>query len=260
MKKGPQPKDQKKEKPKEPKSKTIGVGDEQYADWTRFDINVSLRNLRSDDPRVVRNELRKLHLRWWHASEPKMHKILRGAGIEPKRLGMIKGIVHTCRECRAWARPDNTVLPSVKLPTKFNENVQADLFFYRGTKYKAFHVIEECLRYSNAEAIDHKQTDYLVEAYMNTWHKLFGPAQTLYCDGEGGLANETAKQALANVGTKIFPKASGQHAHIIEARNGLLRSVMHKIEMSCNRLSIEISFSRLVAEGVFVCNAFSFYN
>ena len=73
MKKGPQPKDTKKEKPKEPKSRTIGVGDEQYADWTRFDINVSLRNLRSDDPRVVRNELRKLHLRWWHASEPKMH-------------------------------------------------------------------------------------------------------------------------------------------------------------------------------------------
>ena len=35
---------------------------------------------------------------------------------------------------------------------------------------------------------------------------------------------------------------------------------MHKIEMSCNRLSIEISFSRLLAEGVFVCNAFSFYN
>ena len=131
MKDGPQPKDQRKEKPKEPKSKTIGVGDEQYADWTRFDVNVSLRNLRSNDPRVVRTELRKLHLRWWHASEPKMHKILRGAGIEPKRLGMIKGIVDTCRECRAWARPGNTVLPSVKLPDKFNQNVQADLFFYR---------------------------------------------------------------------------------------------------------------------------------
>ena len=35
---------------------------------------------------------------------------------------------------------------------------------------------------------------------------------------------------------------------------------MHKIEASCNRLNSEISFSRLLAEGVFVCNAFSFYN
>ena len=139
----PQKRYQSKSKPSEPRFTTTGAGDADPADWTRFDINVSLKNLRSNDPRVVRNELRKLHLRWWHASEPKMHKILRGAGIEPKRLSMIKGIVDTCRECRAWARPGNTVLPSVKLPTKFNESIQGDVHFYKGETYKGFHVIDE---------------------------------------------------------------------------------------------------------------------
>ena len=121
-----------KKKPDEPQTQTTGTGDADPADWTRFDVNISLRNLRSNDARVVRTELRKLHLRWWHASEPKMHKILRGAGIEAGRLSMIKGIVDTCRECRAWQRPGNTVLPSIKLPDKFDESIQGDVFFYKG--------------------------------------------------------------------------------------------------------------------------------
>ena len=149
-------------------------------------MNVSLRNLRSDDARVVRQELRKLHLRWWHASEPKMHKILRGAGIEAGRLGMIKGIVDTCRECRAWQRPGNAVLPSVKLPDKFNEAIQGDVFFYKGESHKVFHIIDECLRFSMAEEIPSRETDFLVAAYVNTWHKHIGPAQKIYTDGEGG--------------------------------------------------------------------------
>ena len=80
---------------------------------------------------------------------------------------MIKGIVDTCRECRAWQRPGNTVLPSVKLPEKFNGSVQGDVFFYKGETYKAFHVIDECLRFSMAEEIASRETDFLVTAYTN---------------------------------------------------------------------------------------------
>ena len=109
-----------------------------------------------------------------------------------------------------------------------------------------------------AEVIPHKETAFLVDAYTNTWYKHFGGAVTLYCDGEGGLVNDTAKKELKQLGTTVLPKGSGQHAHIIEARNGLLRSVMHKIELTCRRLSIDITFQRFLAEGVFVCNASSF--
>ena len=40
------------------------VGTARLPDWTRFDIQVSLRNLRSWNPAVIRKEMRKLHLRW----------------------------------------------------------------------------------------------------------------------------------------------------------------------------------------------------
>ena len=43
-------------------------GTEKPADWTRFNVSRSLRALSSGAPGVKRRELRKLHLRWWHAS------------------------------------------------------------------------------------------------------------------------------------------------------------------------------------------------
>lgn len=42
-----------------------------------FDIQISLKNLRSWNPAVVQKELRKLRLRWWHLSASKIKEILR---------------------------------------------------------------------------------------------------------------------------------------------------------------------------------------
>ena len=55
---------------------STGSGHVRLPDWTRFNIQVSLQNLRSYEPHVVKKELRKLHLRWFHAKEPKMRMIL----------------------------------------------------------------------------------------------------------------------------------------------------------------------------------------
>ena len=80
-------------------------GEPKWPDWTRFDVQASLKRLRSYNPRVVTTELRKLHLRWWHAKEPTMRAILSAAGLDEARLSLIKPIVDTCRECRCWQRP-----------------------------------------------------------------------------------------------------------------------------------------------------------
>ena len=59
-----------------------GTGTAKLPDWSRFNIQISLRNLTSLNPAVLQKELRKLHLRWWHAKEPKMRRLLQAAGIE----------------------------------------------------------------------------------------------------------------------------------------------------------------------------------
>eukprot|EP00974_Lingulodinium_polyedra_P061264 5908283-Lingulodinium_polyedra.AAC.1 len=79
-------------------------------------------------------------------------------------------------------------------------------------------------------------------------------------DGEPGMNNDVAKAELKRLGTDLRVRAPGHHANIIEARHGLLRHVLHLIEEDLQRFDADISFKRLLVEGIFVCNTFSFYN
>eukprot|EP00959_Pyramimonas_sp_CCMP1952_P312792 6547478-Pyramimonas_sp.AAC.1 len=74
----------------------------------------------------------------------------------------------------------------------------------------------------------------------------FGPAKVLYSDGEGAHNNDIAKAVLKAKGTELR-----QHATTIEARNGILRHLLHVMEAELNRL---------LHEALFAANAFIFYN
>ena len=80
---------------------------------------------------------------------------------------------------------------------------------------------------------------------MTTWPPRYGPFDTLYADGEGGLNNADARTRLAHAGTKLINRASGQHAHYVEARNAILRDTMHKLEAELVRQGIEVDFNTL---------------
>ena len=238
---------------------TTGTGPSRLPDWSRFNIQVSLRNLRSYNATVVQAELRKLHLRWWHAREPKMRTILQAAGVDEIRLNMIKRVVDTCRECRAWQKRGNIVTPSVNLPSKFNERGQCDIMFYK--RQMAWHIVDECIRLSDGCHIADKTTETLLNAYATTWVQRNGPFKILLSDGELGLNNKTAIDELKRLGTELQVQAPLQHASLAESRQAMLRHVMHMIEEELKRAHNQtIPFGRLYAEALFVVNAFSFYN
>ena len=237
---------------------STGTGPARLPDWTRFNIQVSLRNLRSYNPTVVQRELRKLHLRWWHAREPKMRTILTAAGLDEVRLAMIKSIVDTCRECRAWQKRGNEVIPSVDIPTKFNEKGECDLMFYK--RFIAFHIIDRAIRLSDGGQVENKLSETLLNAYATTWVQRNGAFQILYSDGELGLNNATSIAELKRLGTELRVRAPDQHARFAESRQSMLRHVMHMIEEELKRHNHQIPFCRLYAEALFVVNAFSFYN
>eukprot|EP00959_Pyramimonas_sp_CCMP1952_P352204 7379611-Pyramimonas_sp.AAC.1 len=56
-----------------------------------------------------------------------MRLILTKAGLDDVRLGLVKGVCDTCRECRALNKPEHAVLPSVALPGKFAEEAERGL-------------------------------------------------------------------------------------------------------------------------------------
>ena len=197
-------------------------------------------------------------MRWWHASEPKMRAMLQAAGLDNVRLDMIKAVVDTCRECRAWKRPGNAIIASVSIPTKFNEEGEADLLFYK--RHIAFHIIDLAIRLSDGCEIPNKQTDTLLDAYITSWVQRNGAFKVLHMDGETGMNNETAIAELKRLGTQFKVRAPGQHTRTSDKRIAILRHVMHLIEEDLTRYGIEITFKRLFGEGLFVCNAFTFYN
>ena len=73
-----------------------------------------------------------------------MRQILQAAGVDAIRLDMIRTVVNTCRECRAWQRPGNQLLPSTSIATCFLEAGEVDLMFYENRI--VFHIIDRALR------------------------------------------------------------------------------------------------------------------
>ena len=106
-----------------------GDGSADPDDWTQFDIARVLRTLRMATLSQAKVTLRKLHIRWWHASSSSMHKLLDRAGIPNRVLELIPSIVQTCAACRSWSKPQPENVTNVNLPDRFNHQCEADLMF-----------------------------------------------------------------------------------------------------------------------------------
>ena len=100
-------------------------------DWSNFDIGKVVRLFRTTREGAIRLSLRKLHTRWWHASEHTMKRFLERVGASQKVLDLIPEIVQTCRVCREWAKPGPSNACSTELPDTFNLQVECDLLFIR---------------------------------------------------------------------------------------------------------------------------------
>eukprot|EP00959_Pyramimonas_sp_CCMP1952_P170575 3564660-Pyramimonas_sp.AAC.1 len=123
-------------------------------------------------------------------------------------------------------------MPSTELPGIFNEEVEGDLMFFKQER-KIFHIIGRCLRYGIGMEIPDKTMTTILDAYHQCWMQ-FGPAQVFYSDGEGAPNNDTAKAVLKAKGTELRMLARGQRATTTEARNGILRHLLHAMEAELN--------------------------
>eukprot|EP00973_Karenia_brevis_P096217 12431217-Karenia_brevis.AAC.1 len=72
-----------------------------------------------------------------------MKKILHAAGIDEMRLAMIEPIVDICKECRAWQKRGNVVMPSIDVTTNLLEKRETDLMFHK--RHLVFHCIDRAL-------------------------------------------------------------------------------------------------------------------
>ena len=235
-----------------------GVGTEKRSDWTRFEIGSVLRVLKmAQEKSVIQRELRKLHLRWWHAPKTSMVRVLEAAGLPKDVLNMVPDIVETCRECRKWQKPAHDTVATIKMSTKFNQHVEMDLMFYKS--YIVCHFIDRASRWHAAKMVENKEDGTLVDALMTTWISVHGPMEELIVDGESGVVkSEVFAGELKARGIKLKPRAPQQHARYIERRGAILRHSMHVIEDQMKHEGLSVTMNVLLAEAVFAGNCLTY--
>ena len=145
----------------------INKSDLPTPDWVSFDVGNTLRALRNNGPTVQRRLIRKLHIRWWRASAQAMARLLERAGVPKKALEIIPDIVDTCAACRAWSQPLPQSVASVKIPGKFNDQVECDIVFIHS--HAILHFDDRCTRWHAAVLIPDKSEDPTIKALHSHW-------------------------------------------------------------------------------------------
>ena len=222
-------------------------------DWSNFDVTKSLRTLRSANNSVVEREIRKLHIRWWHANRASMEAIFKSANLPQTVIDLVPDVINTCRECRRWALPGNRPVPAIAMALKQNEQVEADVLYYR--RLRIWHMVDRADRWHAALIVPDLTKETLQSAVFTTWVQIFGPFQLLIIDGESAINCPDTIAALKRQGILVRTRAPEQHAHMIERRGAILRKTLHLTEDQCVRENVAITPQQLVAEGVFAGNA-----
>ncbi len=232
-----------------------GDNPERADDWSNFDIGRVVRLFRANQPSASRLTLRKLHVRWWHASEHTMQRFLNRVGVPQEVLDLIPEVVQTCRVCREWAKPGPSTACSVELADTFNSQVECDLLFVY--KYVVFHMLDRCVRWHAAKVVPDKDDETLIKAIDEIWVTTHGAPKELIVDGESGITqSEKALQYLRRRGIKLHVRAKDQHARYIERRGALLRDTIHLVNGQLQEEGLAgVPFESILAEAVFCGNA-----
>jgi hypothetical protein len=74
-----------------------GDEDDDRGNWSGLDFKHVIRMLNDNNENVVRKALRRLHLRWYHATAAQLERMLSLVGIPDTVKPFIKVVVDTCR-------------------------------------------------------------------------------------------------------------------------------------------------------------------
>eukprot|EP00435_Cladocopium_sp_Y103_P057491 s245_g19.t2 len=225
------------------------------SDWSSFDISASLRGLRLSEEAGQRRILRKLHLRWWHASSNRMIQLLKTAGIPQNVLDLVPEVVDTCRVCRLWQKPSSDNVAVNRVVTGFNLEVEGDLIFItHGSIHTVLHLVDRGTRWSFTCVLPNRTTEAILTG-LDQWVSIFGPMQVLIFDGETGLDDPAATQYFELKGITKRTSAPGQHVRICDRRTQVLRDTVHKISSQLSEEGIAVPLSRVLAEATYAGNA-----
>ena len=225
--------------------------------WTTFDVNRTMRALRIAKDGERQLLVKKLHIRWWHATTAQMTNIFKLANQPSEVIDLVKDVVDTCKVCREWSKPLPTTQSSVELATTFNQQVECDLMFYE--KHIILHMVDRATRWHAALEVQGRTMEHLIAGIDACWVGLHGPMKEFIMDGETAIAQGwESRDYFTRKGITVHIRAPQQHARFIERRGALLREHIHRIDSQLRTEGIpkgDIPFPQRLSESVFAGNA-----
>ena len=236
-------------------------GDEDDDRWGPSDFKTCIRLLNDKNEAVVRKTLRRLHLRWYHATIAQMQRLLSLVGAPASAMRLIPEIVDTCRICRTWTRSAPNVRTTVRLSTRFNQTIQADLMFYADETgqtpqdYIILHLVDECIRWTVAEELAGKDHNTILEAVTCRWIQQYGAPEMMIWDGETSISSDEAKIWADRWNIELVIRPKDKKAWIAERHHEILRTQLHKTQSQLAADRIRVPFKATLAESVLAKNA-----
>ena len=214
-----------------------------------------MRGLRGSDEAGRRRILRKLHLRWWHATAEQMKHVLSYACQPKEILDLVDDIVDTCEVCRTWTKPLPKSTATASVSTKFNDQVEADLLFFR--EHIIFHMIDRCIRWHATQEVTGRFMETLIEAIDKIWVSIHGPMREFIIDGEAALAQGwLPRQYFKEKGITVIIRPPGSHAKLLERRGAITRDTLHKVYIQLEKNGVtSVPFPQVLGEVPFSGNA-----
>eukprot|EP00971_Amphidinium_carterae_P181024 3590931-Amphidinium_carterae.1 len=223
-------------------------------EWSAWDLKKVAKILRKDMPvQAIRAVLRRLHVRWWHASKERMHDLLRTAGASREVLDQVDPVCSTCSICRSWKRPHDKVQTSSRLSHRFNETIQADVMFIE--RKPILHVVDEATRFSSAVWLHSTGDQDMILGLHESWLRTFGPPKELRSDQEAGFRSDWAGVQLARWGINRILLPDRMHASVVERHHAVVRNTFLKVRAQLEQDGLPSSPHMVLSETIFAKNA-----
>ena len=162
---------------------------------TRVKVDYDLKDLvkKLSDPTLAKSHQESLilglHEKFWHAPPARLMQLLERAGLPKDAIALVPQVVpKKCKRCMQFTHAKHRPKVKSRLATKFNQVVQADLFFLWERRFII--IVDECTRYKFAAELPDRSYEAILECLQQGWFRYFGPPQIFLCDQEGALAGD----------------------------------------------------------------------
>ena len=182
--------------------------------------------------------VQKLHRNLGHPSAQALVDLLQARGASTDVLAVAEN--YLCSSCLRYKKPNQPAPANVQKADRFNQSIQADVFWIRTDKKKwpIMAILDSATKYQTACQVQTEQTQDYILSLERHWIAHFGVPEELVTDeGRGWLSNEFMEWSDSHsISHKVAPGEAHQRLGQVERRHAVLRKA---IEVYMHDLKLE---------------------